>query len=428
MTPLKLNKIRSAKQLTFIYFAGLACAIIAFHFSLFNSTLKDLEIFNAKNRLAKERQLAEPFIKQGKTLFDISPYTQVFVGTENLPTSLPAPSVLAMNQLHEIEDGNSEYYDFFIMKSQLMIKGKAQDYYLLHYDEVYETSEQQMYQQQYKQMLIALLLLAISLYLILRVSDRLTAPLSKLSNQLKQRSVNHFEPLALPDKNATKEIHQLTQRINEYQEKIQNLIEKERSFTRYASHELRSPLMVMRGVISLLGHADSPEFVERQRLRLKASTDEMDHFVNTLLSLTRNEKQDSSHFIMIQESLLQKIIASQQHLLEDKPVECKIQWLAPCKIKVPDNLLPIILGNMLKNAFSNTFEGSVTLQVSEDSISIIDTGIGLKESSDKTEGFGLGLLIVKDICQLYDWHFELTDNAGKGCCAKVCFALKQSPS
>lgn len=418
---MKLNQIRSAKQLTFIYFAGLACAIIVFHFSLFNSTLKDLEIFNAENRLAKERQLAVPFVESGKMFFEISPYTQVFVGTEDLPTSLPIPSIMTLNKLYEIGDGDSEYYDFFIMRSQVLSKGEMLDIYLLHYDEVYETSEQQMYQQQYKQMLISLLLLAISLYIILKVSDRLTSPLSNLSNQLKQRSVNHFKPLDLPDKNATKEIHLLTQRINEYQEKIKNLIEKERSFTRYASHELRSPLMVMRGAISLLSHADSPEFVERQRLRLKASTDEMDYFVNTLLSLTRNEKLDSDNATLIKEPLLQKIILSHQHLLEGKPVKCNTQWLAPCQAKASNNIVQIILGNMLKNAFLNTLEGAVTIQVEENAISIIDTGIGLKEKSDQAEGFGLGLLIVKDICKLYDWQFSLKDNPDKGCTATIRF-------
>jgi len=418
---LNFNNIRSAKQLTFIYFAGLACAIIAFHFSLFNSTLKDLEIFNAKNRLAKERQLAIPFIEQGKTLFDISPYTQIFVGTENLPTSLPIPSTLELNQLHEIEDGNSEYYDFFIMKSQLMIKGEAQDYYLLHYDEVYETSEQQMYQQQYKQMLIALLLLAVSLYLILSVSDRLTAPLSKLSNQLKQRSVNHFEPLALPDKNATKEIWLLTSRINEYQEKIQALVERERSFTRYASHELRSPLMVMKGAISLLGHSKEAEFVERQRLRLKASADEMDLFVTTLLSLTRDEKYELDEPYQVEQELIESIVKSHKHLLEIKPVDYQIQILAPCLIKVPDSILQIVLGNMIKNAFSCTFEGVVTIQIESNTISVIDTGIGLSDKTEQADGFGLGLLIVKDICQKYDWQFSLKENPDKGCIAKIGF-------
>ncbi|MEP2595409.1 MAG: sensor histidine kinase, partial [Kangiellaceae bacterium] len=249
---MNFNNIRSAKQLTFVYFAGLAFAIIVFHFSLFNSTLEDLEALNAKNRLNKDLQLALPALDLGTKSLTVSPYSSVFVGLESLPENVSLPDPLELNTLYEIDDYDSRYYDFFIMKTKRQVMGKMQDIYLLHYDDVYELSEEQMFQTQYKQMLFSLILLGISLFIILKVSDRLTSPLSKLSKELKQRSVNHFEPLSLPDGGATKEIWQLTSRINEYQEKIKRLVEKERAFTRYASHELRSPLMVMKGAISLL--------------------------------------------------------------------------------------------------------------------------------------------------------------------------------
>lgn len=418
---MNFNNIRSAKQLTFIYFAGLAFAIIVFHFSLFNSTLEDLEALNAKNRLNKDLQLAIPNLYKGTLSLKVSPYSSVFVGLKSLPDTVTAPAFMALDKLYEIDDYNSEYYDFFIMKTQLLIKGSLQDIYLLHYDDVYELSEEQMFQTQYKQMMFSFLLLGISLFIILKVSDRLTSPLSKLSNELKQRSVNNFEPLSLPDGGATKEIWLLTSRINEYQEKIQALVERERSFTRYASHELRSPLMVMKGVISLLGHSKEAEFVERQRLRLKTSTDEMDLFVTTLLSLTREEKFELDKHFQVEAEQIENIIRSHKHLLENKPVDCQVLVIAPCLIKVPVSILQIVLGNMIKNAFSCTFEGTVTLKIEGNAISVIDTGIGLKDKPELADGFGLGLLIVKDICQKYDWQFSLKDNPDRGCTAKISF-------
>ena len=418
---MNFNNIRSAKQLTFVYFAGLAFAIIVFHFSLFNSTLEDLEALNAKNRLNKDLQLALPALDLGTKSLTVSPYSSVFVGLESLPENVSLPDPLELNTLYEIDDYDSRYYDFFIMKTKRQVMGKMQDIYLLHYDDVYELSEEQMFQTQYKQMLFSLILLGISLFIILKVSDRLTSPLSKLSKELKQRSVNHFEPLSLPDGGATKEIWQLTSRINEYQEKIKRLVERERAFTRYASHELRSPLMVMKGAISLLGHSKEPEFVERQRLRLDTSTQEMDLFVTTLLSLTREEKIEAPKAYELKESCIETIIKTHQHLLEDKPVNYLIQSKSPCMIKVPESIIQILVGNMIKNAFSCTFEGSIRIELDQNSISVIDTGIGLKDKPEQADGFGLGLLIVKDICQKYDWHFSLIDNPDKGCTACIHF-------
>ena len=418
---MNFNNIRSAKQLTFVYFAGLAFAIIVFHFSLFNSTLEDLEELNAKNRLDKDLQLAIPSLQKGILSLKISPYSSIFVGLESLPETVSLPTFMHLNVLYEIDDYNSDYFDFFIMKTQRLINNSMQDIYLLHYDDVYELSEEQMFQTQYKQMLLSFLLLGISLFIILKVSDRLTSPLSKLSNELKQRSVNHFEPLSLPDGGATKEIWLLTSRINEYQEKIQALVERERSFTRYASHELRSPLMVMKGAISLLGHSKEAEFVERQRLRLKASADEMDLFVTTLLSLTREEKNELDEPYQVKEEQIENIIKSHKHLVENKPVDYQIEVLAPCLIKAPDSILQIVLGNMIKNAFSCTFEGLVTIQIEANAIAVIDTGIGLIDKPEQADGFGLGLLIVKDICQKYDWQFSLKENPVKGCIAKISF-------
>ena len=165
---MNFNNIRSAKQLTFVYFSGLAFAIIVFHFSLFNSTLEDLEVLNAKNRLDKDMVLATPALQQGALSLNVSPYSSIYVGLESLPKSITLPSALGYDELHELDDYESEYYDFFIMRTLLDIQGVEKEVYLLHYDDVYELSEEQIFQTQYKQMLISFLLLAVSLFIILR--------------------------------------------------------------------------------------------------------------------------------------------------------------------------------------------------------------------------------------------------------------------
>ena len=62
-----------------------------------------------------------------------------------------------------------------------------------------------------------------------------------------------------------------------------------------------------------------------------------------------------------------------------------------------------------------------TVFVSEKMVEIIDNGAGLNEKPRGYEGFGIGLQIVNDICQRYQWQFSLNNNANGGCTARVLF-------
>jgi signal transduction histidine kinase len=79
------------------------------------------------------------------------------------------------------------------------------------------------------------------------------------------------------------------------------------------------------------------------------------------------------------------------------------------------------VGNLLKNAMACTEDGHVNIVVSENELSIVDTGCGLS-GKPGGESYGLGLMIVRDICAKYDCAFSLEDNADTvGCTAKVIF-------
>ena len=81
----------------------------------------------------------------------------------------------------------------------------------------------------------------------------------------------------------------------------------------------------------------------------------------------------------------------------------------------------IYLKNLLKNAINCSVEGKVDLFISPEGVEVIDNGVGLDAKPRGYEGFGIGLNIVRDICEKYHWQFTIKNNVGDGCTATVIF-------
>jgi signal transduction histidine kinase len=91
---------------------------------------------------------------------------------------------------------------------------------------------------------------------------------------------------------------------------------------------------------------------------------------------------------------------------------------------MPEFSFHILLGNIIKNAFAYTQYGEIVINVMPTYIEVIDTGKGTDGESirESVDGYGLGLLLVKDICHRYGWTFTLNNNLKNGCTAKVEFS------
>ncbi|PSW72305.1 two-component sensor histidine kinase [Photobacterium sp. GB-50] len=416
-----MKKLRSAREVTFFYFAVVAIAMITIHFALVESTVDELELLNAQNALEhKTEDIINKLQNSPSELQYITRTSQSYVGLANVPKHFDIDKDLPYNQAIEVYQPNGYATDYFVMK-RLMTNsnGHHTDLYTFYFDEIYELSEDQIFKENIEQAVISVILLIITLTIMLLISRRLNHPLSVLTHQLRHRSANDLSPIVIPQGVKTQELTMLVDSLNQYQDRIKQSIERERAFNRYASHELRTPLMVIKGSTSLLAHSLAPEFIEKQRDRLSRACDEMNDFVTTLLSLTREENLDELQSRELTKDELEEIVQSHLHLLKNKPVEYRIELSHSIDIKIPKTSLKILVGNLLKNAFSCTEKGSVVISVTPLRISIIDTGIGLEKKPRGVEGYGLGLLISRDICHKYGYEFELLNNPYGGCTAQI---------
>ena len=94
-------------------------------------------------------------------------------------------------------------------------------------------------------------------------------------------------------------------------------------------------------------------------------------------------------------------------------------------------MITIVIGNLLRNAIAHTDKGNIHVSLIDGNVSIEDTGRGISEEdlervferhySTNSEGSGMGLYIVKSICDRYGWKIDLRSRLGKGTTAALTF-------
>ncbi len=263
--------------------------------------------------------------------------------------------------------------------------------------------------------------------LLYRLSKRLIEPFNALSEQLESNKLNLNEEFGVSD-DAAVEFRQLTDQLNQYRREINSLIKREQAFARYSSHELRTPLTVARGANKLLLRSETTEFQSRQIERIDEAIVQMSEMVDALLGLVRYERNsDDAPLRLFSQQELEAIVSKNSVQANEKDVEVSMHVHSEPTIQATSAIMNMLVGNLLRNAIAATNSGTVTVTLSQESVVIEDQGEGLQEQYNPN-GHGLGLLIVEDLCQRFQWDFELVNRSCGGCTAKITFQLDSTSS
>lgn len=262
------------------------------------------------------------------------------------------------------------------------------------------------------------------------LSQKVIAPVINLAS-----TVARLEPekpdAPISSQYAQDEVGELAQTFDHYLARLRDFIDREQEFTSNASHELRTPLTVINGAVELLSADESlPERSKRVLQRIQRAAKEMLQVVESLLFLAREQNvsmpdQSGEHVRVIE--VVDEVIEDTRHLLVGKPVLVSTHFIADTALFVPKQTLTIVLGNLLRNAFGYTREGEVKVIVEADRIEVRDTGVGInpddiphvferhyRGGQSDERGSGLGLSIVKRICERNRWRIEIDSSQKQG--------------
>jgi len=231
---------------------------------------------------------------------------------------------------------------------------------------------------------------------------------------------------------------------------FKNLDSLKTDFVATVSHDLRSPLTLMRGYATMLELVG--ELNEQQSSYVKKIIDgveRMNHLVSNLLDLGRIEAGIGLDLAMIPiYEVVEKTVGALQVQATQKRVKVKIE--APHQtiplLEADQELLLRALYNLLDNAIQFTDSGGqvvISLEASPDRmlIKVRDTGMGIApvdlphvfekfyrgaQQLGKTHrGTGLGLAIVKSIAERHGGRVWVESQLGKGSTFFLSFPLRQ---
>ena len=263
-----------------------------------------------------------------------------------------------------------------------------------------------------------LLVLAMLLgYLMARKTIR---PLTQLAELVGSAGPEQL-PAAFAADYPTNEIGVLARSLETAMLRIRTFIEREQHFTRDASHELRTPITIIKGAAELL--AKSPlDAGDRQLLsRIEGAVGQMSQSVETLLTLAREEGASAAKAPVTVLPLVEQTVIQYADKLDENRLTLNIEVAAEATLRSTTGVLQILLANLLGNAFQYTRDGEVSIRVADNRLVISDSGGGIDDAiQDKvceplikggqSQGFGLGLSIVKRLCERHQMVLDIASS------------------
>lgn len=288
-------------------------------------------------------------------------------------------------------------------------------------------------------LVLVLLVIYVIAWATYRMSRRAVSPIIWLSNVVKHWDPKRpdtatLDPGALPV-DVEGETLVLASSLHDFATRLESFVERERNFTRDASHELRTPITVIRMASDLLMAADNlPDSAQRSVRRIQAAVRDMEALIEAFLILAREGNTGLPDEDFVVNEVVRDEVDKIRPLLAGKPVGLRLEEPAAFALRAPARVLAVLFGNLLRNACKYTDQGSVTVRVLDGEILIEDTGIGM--AADELErvfepfyrggdgsrgGHGIGLSIVSRLSERFGWPVTLESEPGRGTRAHIRF-------
>ena len=261
------------------------------------------------------------------------------------------------------------------------------------------------------------------------VAGVIVRPIKDLSTSVKGIEADKLD-VTLPLPKSHDEISQLTIAFNGMLDKLHHSFESKQLFAQNAAHELKTPLTIIRAHMEALEMDDDPtrDDYKEAFVEVKTNTERMIQLVEGLLAMDKSPNEADMTVFQGTE-IFEAIFCDLKDAIRSKHLN--VQTIGNIIMKGEKTLLSQAFFNLIHNAVRYNVEGgSIFVTLSENKVTIEDTGIGIpaeslgqlfdpfycvdKSRSKKLGGNGLGLAIAKNIFDTHQMGINVASEVGAG--------------
>lgn len=294
--------------------------------------------------------------------------------------------------------------------------------------------------------LAGLLIWILLLYILNQfVLDKVLTPFYETVSRLEHISDPSDLNETFPD-TTTYEINVLNRALNSMMQHIRSSFEDQKHFIQNASHELLTPLSIIRQKAEkILSNADA---LDKQTIKavgkIQDTSVRLSRLSNALLLISRVENRQYSLDEEVEiTSIAENVIEELRDFIEMKDLTLEKEFNCLINVQGNSELIQAAIYNIVQNAIKYTPSGTcITLKTNCDEkrpqFSVLDEGLGIpqeflnsvfdrfQKTKNHTHGFGddspgLGLSIVQSICRLHEFECSAQNRPDQGAEVSIRF-------
>lgn len=232
------------------------------------------------------------------------------------------------------------------------------------------------------------------------------------------------EQTVQPQKTGIQEFDILNEAISQMTKKIHSDYTLLKEFTENAAHELQTPVAILKNKLDIL--IQSPNLTENELTILS----DMEYTLQKLITLNKallliakieNHQFTEKETVCIN-TILDKLLSAYQPFIEEKKIHLSKSFEEVLYTHMHPHLADILCSNLITNAIRHNTpkNGTIHISVKNHTLTISNTGINKplpeknlfvrfkKQTTTTTHSTGLGLAIIKSICNIYSFNVTYT--------------------
>lgn len=329
-------------------------------------------------------------------------------------------------------DGYMEVNDYIVDYRKIKINNNEYEIYLGIYEFVLYEFLSEIYLFVYVLNFILFFILLILGYILI---DKTIKPLKLILEDISKMRNKKDLALRLFVQNTNDEFESISKTLNEMLDHVEHSVKNIKQFSSDASHELRTPLTIIQGELELYKKGKlSKEEIHETLLNIDIEQKKLQNIIDDFLLLARLDKD----VINPENSLLDKVVFDVIEInlmnIENKGLNLEFDIDEDLEVLFNEKYLFIVINNLLTNAVKYTQKGSIKIEAKNKNghiyFSVKDTGIGISKEdipriferfyradevrTNAEDGVGIGLSIVKKICDSFHFKIEVSSQINKG--------------